>query len=483
MLTGPVTDLLLDLGWGAEAAALGGRRRAIERALRAAIGDGRLAEGTALPSSRALAADLGVARGTVVDAYDQLAAEGYLAARPGGRTVVAAGGAVRLASYGEPAPAGVPAPPLPLDLRAGAPDLAGFPASAWTRAVRAVLGRGPADALDYAPARGRPELRAALAAYLARARGVVAAPDQVVVCAGVDHALAVLAGALAASGRETVAMEDPCLAFHRTIVAGAGGRVVPVGVDGEGADPSGLGEAGAVVVTPARQCLLGMTLAPSRRSALVAWARAAGGVVVEDDYDGELRYDRQPIGALQGLDPDRVVYAGTLSKSLAPGLRLAWAVVPRGDLTQAVDAHLGPHSPVSSLDQLVVADLLASGAFDRHLRRARAAYRRRRDEFVALLAARAPRVRVEGVAAGLHALVRWPAGEATEAALVVEAARRGIAVTALAPGWHGDPHDRTEGLVVGYGRPPAHDLRRRYEAFAGLLADTTRQTGGSASGS
>jgi GntR family transcriptional regulator/MocR family aminotransferase len=157
--------------------------------------------------------------------------------------------------------------------------------------------------------------------------------------------------------------------------------------------------------------------------------------------------------------------------------------VPRGPLAEAVDAGLGPHSPVSSLDQMVVADLLASGTLDRHLRRARADYRRRRDEFVALLAARAPRVRVEGVAADLHALVRWPEGEATVTALVAEAASRGIALTALAPGWHGDPGRRMEGLVVGYGRPPAHDLRRRYEAFAGLLADTIRQTGGSARGS
>jgi GntR family transcriptional regulator/MocR family aminotransferase len=458
-------DLLLDVDLSA------GRRAGIERALRAAIRGGRLAAGSALPSTRALAADLGVARGTVVDAYDQLVAEGYLTARPGGRTAVAS------------LPAAVPSPgpvtvlPDPaVDLRAGAPDLSGFPAAAWTAAIRAVLRSGPADALDYAPPRGRPELAGALAGYLARSRGVVAAPDQVVVCSGIDHALDVVARALAATGRTTLALEDPCLPLHRRIVAGAGTAVVPAPVDGAGVvvDALATSGAGAAVVTPARQSLLGTTLAPARRSALLSWARAGDRVVVEDDYDGELRYDRQPIGAVQGLDPERVVYLGTLSKSLAPGLRLAWAVVPAG-LSRAVDGVLGPHSPVSSLDQLALAGLLRSQSFDRHLRRRRATYRRRRDEFVDRLASTAPRVRVEGVAAGLHALVRWPGEAATEAEVLTEAGARGIAVTALGPCWHGTP--RFGGLVVGYGRPPAHDARRRYEAFAGLMADLTGNAG------
>jgi GntR family transcriptional regulator/MocR family aminotransferase len=450
-------DVLLDLDPGV------GRREAIESAVRTAIREGRLAEGTVLPSSRSLAADLGVARGTVVDAYDQLVTEGYLVARPGGRTTVAA--AVAPPPVGSPPS---PASPPPLDLRAGAGDLAAFPASAWAAAVRRVLRSGPADALDYVAPRGRPELRSALAAYLARARGVVARPDQVVICSGVDEVLAVVTRALVAAGRGVVAMEDPCLPFQRTIVAGAGARVVPARVDPEGVEVPPSAAAGAAIVTPARQSLLGMTLAPARRSALVAWARAAGAVVVEDDYDGELRYDRQPIGALQGLAPERVLYAGTLSKSLAPGLRVAWAVVPEA-LARGVDAALGPHSSVSSLDQLVVADLLAAGTIDRHLRRMRAVYRRRRDEFVSLLAARSPRARVEGVAAGLHALVGWPEGAVGEATLLAEAEARGIGLTALGPGWHGAPG--AEGVVVGYGRPPAHDTRRRIAAFADLMAD------------
>jgi GntR family transcriptional regulator/MocR family aminotransferase len=452
-------DLMLDPDWSA------GRRDGIERALRSAIRSGRLVAGTALPSTRALAADLGVARGTVVDAYRQLVVEGWLVARPGGRTVVASVPAVPATPAAEPR-----VPPPAVDLRAGAPDLSAFPAGAWLAATRRVLRSGPANALDYAPPRGRPELAGALAAYLARSRGVVAGPGQVVVCSGIDHALAVVTRALAATGRRDLALEDPCLPFHRTIVAAGGGRIAPAPVDGDGVVVDALGDAGAAVVTPARQALLGVPLAPARRSALLAWARDGDRIVVEDDYDGELRYDRQPVGALQGLDPERVVYLGTLSKSLAPGLRLAWAVVPAG-LAGAVDGALGPHSQVSSLDQLVAADLLRSHSFDRHLARLRGTYRRRRDEFVARLSAAAPRVRVDGVAAGLHALVGWPAGVTTEAAVTAEAAARGIGVTPLGPSWHGPP--RGEGVMVGYGRPPAHDRRRCYEAFAALMADVS----------
>jgi GntR family transcriptional regulator/MocR family aminotransferase len=455
-----VVDLFLDLDLSA------GRRQGIEEAVRAAIRDGRLAPGAPLPSSRALASDLGVARGTVVDAYAQLAVEGYLAARPGGRTVVASRAVV------PPAPATRSHPALPaIDLRAGAPDLSAFPASAWAAAVRSVLRDGPADALDYAVPRGRPELQDAVAAYLRRARGVVVRSDQVVVDGGFERLIRVLVAALVATGRRVVAMEDPCLPYHRILVAESGASIVPVPVDGEGlvVDALAASGAGAVLVTPARQALLGATLGPARRSALLAWARATGGVVLEDDYDAELRFDRQPIGAVQGLDPECVVYLGTLSKSLAPGLRLGWAVIP-DSLAAPVDAVLSVHSTVSSLDQLVVASLLRSRVFDRHLRRMRSAYRRRRDDFVATLAARAPRVRVEGVAAGLHGLVRWPDRGPTEAAILAEATARGIGLTGLAAGWHGTP--AFPGVIAGYGRAPAHDARRRFDAFASLMADT-----------
>jgi GntR family transcriptional regulator/MocR family aminotransferase len=461
-------DLFLDLDLSS------GRREGIEQAVRAAIRDGRVAPGSALPSSRALAADLGVARGTVVDAYAQLAVEGYLATWPGGRTVVASHPVV------PPAPAArTHRAQFKVDLRAGAPDLSAFPAGAWAAAVRAVLRDGPADALDYVVPRGRPELQDAVAAYLRRARGVVVRADQVVVGGGFDHLLGVVAAALVATGRRVVALEDPCLPFHRRIVAAAGASVVPVPVDGDGVSVDALAAsgAGAVLVTPARQSLVGVTLGPARRSALLAWARGTGGtgrtggiggIVLEDDYDAELRYDRQPIGAVQGLDPERVVYLGTLSKTLAPGFRLGWAVIP-DSLAAPIDRILGLHSTVSSLDQLVVATLLRDQVLDRHLRRMRSAYRRRRDDFVATLAACAPRVRVEGVAAGLHGLVRWPEDGPTEAEVMAEAMARGIGLTALARGWHRTP--AYPGVIAGYGRAPAHDARRRFDAFAALMAD------------
>jgi GntR family transcriptional regulator/MocR family aminotransferase len=449
-----------------DAVAPRGRRRAIEAALRSAIRTGRLPAGTVMPSSRVLADDLGVARGTVVDAYEQLAIEGYLHTRPRGATVVAA-----LPQASEAPVTPPPAASPPLDLRAGVPDLSTFPAGAWVTAIRSVLRSGPPDALDYAPPRGRIELRAALADYLGRARGVVATPPHVVVGNGVDHLLDVLTRALVVTGRGVVALEDPCQPAHRVIVDRAGAEVVPAPVDLSGVDVDALAPhgAGAAVVTPARQCPLGMALAPHRRSALVAWARVADALVIEDDADGELRYDRQPIGALQGLDPERVVYVGTLSTSLAPGLRLAWAVVP-AHLTPAVDEVLGTRASVSSLDQLALAALLTSRTFDRHVRRMRTEYQRRRDRFVAVLAGRAPRVWVECVAGGLHALVRWPKDAAREADVVAAAAGRGVGVTPLAPHWHGQP--RFEGLVAGFARPPAHDLERRYRELAGVLADT-----------
>jgi GntR family transcriptional regulator/MocR family aminotransferase len=457
---GPV-DVMLDID------ASGGRRRGLERALRAAIRDGRLALGETVPSSRQLAADLGLARGTVVDAYEQLAVEGYLSTRPRGRTVVAA-----TAPEAPRRPDGPRPGPPAVDLRAGAPDLSSFPAGEWTATVRDVLRRGPLDALDYPPAAGRPEIRAAVASYLARARGVVADPDQVVVTSGFGHGLEVVTRALVATGRRRVAMEDPCLPFHREIAAAAGAEVVPVPVDDRGVDIAAVAAAGvgAVVVTPARQAILGATLAPDRRGALVAWARSADAVVVEDDYDGELRFDRDPVGAVQGLDPGRVVYLGTTSKSLAPGLRLAWAVVPAA-LALEVDAALGFHGQVSSLDQLVVAELIESHALDRHLRRVRPAYRRRRDRLVAVLAERVPAVRVEGVAAGLQALVQWPAARAGQADVEAEATTRGIALTGVARAWASGP-PRFPGLLVGYGRPPQHDVERCVAALADLLADT-----------
>jgi GntR family transcriptional regulator/MocR family aminotransferase len=436
-----------------------GRGAGLERALRAAIREGRLAPGTRLPSTRALAADLGWARGTVAGAYSQLAAEGWLTARAGAGTVVAAGAE---AAHAAAAPAALERPPR-YDLRAGNPDVAAFPRGAWAAALRRVLREAPDAVLRLGDPRGRIELRTALAAYLGRARGVVASPERIVVCSGYVQALALLATAL---GRDaTVAMEDPCLALHREVVRAAGLNVTPLPVDEGGARVDAAAGADAVVVTPAHQVGLGSTLAPERRAALADWAHE--GLVIEDDYDGEFRYDGRPVGALQALAPDHVVYAGTASKALFPALRIAWLVLPERWVEPVVEAKRLADSAGPALEQLALARLIESGELDRHMRRARTSYRRRRD---ALVAALAPYVRVLGIAAGLHAVLELPETVASEAEIVAAARERSLAVTALGPFWHA-PADRPPALQAGYATPPDHAFDGAVAALAAVMRE------------
>ncbi|GKQ40905.1 PLP-dependent aminotransferase family protein [Streptomyces sp. A012304] len=433
-------------------------RRGLTDALREAVRGGRLAPGTRLPSSRALAADLGIARNTVADAYAELVAEGWLSARQGSGTSVAARTVV-------PPAGAAPRPRAPArpayDLRPGFPDLSAFPRAQWARAHRRALDAAPYDAFGYGDPLGRLPLRTALAGYLARVRGVRADPERIVVCAGVAHGLKLLGAVLRARGVHTIAVESYGLDEHWALLRGAGLRVVPLPFDALGTDPGGLTDAGAVLLTTAHQFPMGVPLHHDRRAAVVDWARRTGGLVLEDDYDGEFRYDRQPVGALQGLDPDRVVYLGTASKSLAPGLRLAWAVLPPG-LVGEVAAAKGALDTCGVTDQLTMAEFLTSGAHDRHVRSARLRYRSRRDALVAALAERAPEVRATGIAAGLHAVLRLPPG--TEQQVIRAAAWHGLAVHGLARYRHPDAlTEPVDALVVGYGTPPDH-------AWSGALA-------------
>ncbi|MFF8447014.1 PLP-dependent aminotransferase family protein [Streptomyces leeuwenhoekii] len=427
-----------------------GLRRGLTDALREAVRTGRLAPGTRLPSSRALAADLGIARNTVADAYADLVAEGWLTARQGSGTRVAERAVVPPAG-----PAGRPRRPArpAYDLRPGTPDLASFPRAEWLRAVRRALAAAPNDALGYGEPLGRPELRAALAGYLARARGVRADPERVVVCAGFGNGLKTLGAVLTARGVHTVAVESYGLGVHRDLLTGAGLRTEPLPFDERGTDPRPSAAAGAVLLTPAHQFPMGVPLHPDRRAAVVDWARRTGGLVLEDDYDGEFRYDRQPVGALQGLDPDHVVYLGTASKSLAPGLRLGWMVLP-GSLAGEVGALLeGSAGTCGVPDQLALAEFIRSGAYDRHVRKMRLHYRRRRDELIRALAAHAPHLRVSGVPAGLHIVLDLPPG--TEQDVIRAATWQGLAVMGLGYFRHpGALGARRDGLVIGYGTPP-----------------------------
>lgn len=452
-----------------------GRRSGLERALRDAVRSGRLAPGARLPSTRALATELGLSRGTVSAAYDQLVAEGYLAARRGSGTEV-----VDLAQH--PAQAMPPAPrpaALKHNLIPGTPDVTSFPNAAWLASVRRALNTVPASVFGYGDARGRIELRTALAEYVGRARGVLASPEQIIVTSGYVQALALLSSVLHDSGSATIAMEDPGLLFHREVVQHAGPAVVPLPVDEHGARTdllaSGTGKLSsvrAVVVTPAHQYPIGETLHPARRRTLTDWARTTGGLIIEDDYDGEFRYDRQPVGALQGTAPDHVAYVGTASKTLGPAVRLAWLVLPQHLVEPLTEAKLYADYQTEAIGQLALADLITSHAYDRHIRACRLRYRHRRDLLLDRLESRpanpAPGYSLHGIAAGLHALIGLPSTGPVEDDLIARAAEHDLAIEGLSSHWHGDG-PRTQGLIVGYGTPSERAYPAALDALARVL--------------
>jgi GntR family transcriptional regulator/MocR family aminotransferase len=445
----------------------GRRRAAVEQALRLAIREGRLRPGDRLPSSRTLASDLGLARGTIVEAFAQLEAEGYLSTRLGAGTWVAALPAEAPSALARPEP--TPGREARFNFDPGLPDLAAFPRSAWSGALRRGLRSAAATSLGYGDPRGRPELRAALAAYLARARGVVADPELVVVCAGYRDGLSLLSRVLRTQRVESFAMEDPCLWTHRDTVSAAGLRIVPLRVDEDGARTDELAstDAGAVVLAPAHQFPLGSLLTPERRTEAIAWARVTGGLIVEDDYDAELRYDRQPIGALQARDPQHVAYAGTTSKTLAPGLRLGWLVLPPRLVEPVLALRQGVH--VSAPEQIAFAELLVSGAFERHIRRMRTRYRRRRDQLLEMLATRVPAVKPVGISAGLRVLIELP-GNGPSAEELAESARARSIELFPVDRCYLDGHGAREGLVVGYAALPEHAFESGLAALGDLLA-------------
>ncbi|WBO64283.1 PLP-dependent aminotransferase family protein [Streptomyces camelliae] len=448
----------------------GGLRRGLTDALRDAVRTGRLAPGTRLPSSRSLATDLGIARNTVAEAYADLVAEGWLTARQGSGTRVAERAAVqpsRTARRTEAAPRpGAPARPA-YSLLPGSPDLAAFPRAAWLKAARRALAIAPHDSLGYGDPRGRPELRTALAGYLARVRGVRTDPERVLITSGFTHALRIIGPVLAARGVRTVAVESYGLGVYRNLLQQAGLATPPLSYDELGTDPRELGEAGAALLTPAHQFPMGTSLHPDRRAAVVDWARRTGGLILEDDYDGEFRYDRQPVGALQGLDPDRVIYFGTASKSLAPGLRLGWMVLPPS-LAQEAAAIKGTTDTVGVLEQLTLAEFLTSGAYDRHVRSSRLRYRRRRDALAEAVTARAPEVTVTGISAGLHAVLRLPPG--LEQSVIQAATWQSLALHGLSLYRHPEAvAEQVDALVVGYATPPDSAWAGALEALCRVL--------------
>ncbi|GAB3419250.1 aminotransferase-like domain-containing protein [Flindersiella endophytica] len=438
-----------------------GVSRGIEHVLRQAIRAGKLGLGEALPSSRVLAHELGVARGTVSAAYEQLAAEGYLSARQGAPVRVC------WSLSGDPPPAMPAAPERPrFDLRPGLPSGSSFPRTLWSRATRHVLAHAPDEAFGYGDPQGQLSLRTALAGYLTRARGVEAGPDELLVCGGFTQALRLACHVLLARGATTVAVESPCSQRYPALIESTGLRAVSVRCDRGGLCVEELPAADAVLVTPAHQYPLGVSLSPARRSALIAWARATGALIIEDDYDGEFRYDRQPVGALQQLDPARVLYTGTASKTLAPGLRLGWLSLPGSLRHELIEAKEHADRSAGVLDQLTLAALLDSGGFDRHVRRMRVTYRKRRAALLRTLGELD--VRIEGIAAGLHALVHLPADGPTERDVLDRAAERGVALGGLGD-YLRDPAGR-QAIIVGYGTPPEHAYRPALAELAKVLS-------------
>jgi GntR family transcriptional regulator/MocR family aminotransferase len=432
--------------------------RALTAALRDAVADGRLAPGTRLPATRELAADLGLSRGVVVSAYEQLVAEGRLVARRGAGTSVPSSTPTVQAPH-DVLPTG--AEPLAA-LRPGVPDLSAFPRNDWRRAYGAALDEARHADLDYGDPAGTPRLRTALADYLGRVRATRCTADAIMVTTGAAQAMSLLATVL--RGR-TVGVEDPGPTPVREQLTAHGLRVRPLPVDDDGADPGAAGDSGAVFLTPAHQFPTGVVLAPARRAAFVAWARRTGGLIMEDDYDAEFRYDRQPVGCMQGLAPDAVALIGSASKALAPGLRIGWLVAPpawraRLHAVKAVADHGGP-----VLEQLAFAHLLESGGYDRHLRRVRRLYRQRRDAVVTAVKQHLPRARISGVAAGLHLVVELPPG-VDDVALARRAREHGLGPVALSPMRFGSG---APGLVLGYATHRVEELSAAV-AVVGKLA-------------
>jgi GntR family transcriptional regulator / MocR family aminotransferase len=451
-------DLHLDLRQTITPGARGARDLLLS-ALRDALRSGRLAPDTMLPPSRTLATDLGLARNTVAEAYAELVAEGWLASRQGAGTWV-----VNASGAGVPArPRGVRVVPTH-NLLPGSPDVSEFPRSAWVAATRRALANAPTEALRMGDPRGRPELREALAEYLPRVRGVRTSAESIVICAGVRHAVELLTRVVGGP----IAVEAYGLFIFRDAIAALGVPTVPIGLDEHGAvvsDLDGL-DVPAVLLTPAHHNPQGMPLHPSRRTAVIDWAQRSDGYVFDDDYDGEFRYDRQPVGALQALCPDRVAYLGSTSKSLAQTLRLGWMVLPDDLIDPVIDAAGGAQFYVDAISQLTMADFITGGQYDRHIRRMRGRYRRRRDALVDALAGFD--VGISGLAAGVNVLLTLPDG--TEHEVLRRAGEAGVALQGLSRMRHPVAEtDHRDGIIVGFAAPAEHAFAGAVEALCGVI--------------
>jgi GntR family transcriptional regulator/MocR family aminotransferase len=491
--TGFPSDLLIDIRGG------DGRnlRERLEAELRGAIQSGRLAPGSPLPPTRVLAEELAISRSVVTEAYGNLKADGYLTARPGAGTRVSPDARKnrpaqdrtvardrsrqpdfelawlarheRVSFQPPRRPHRVEGSPK-IRLFGGLPDPALFPRARWLRHYRAALAEIPDPDLTYPNMLGAPRLRAALAAYLGRVRGVATLPERMVVCSGFTQGLVMVCRALGRSGAERVAVEDPCFAHHRVAISMTGLEPVPVPVDRRGLDPSGLPrDVAAVLIAPAHSYPSGGTLDADRRRSLISWAQSTGAIIIEDDYDAEFRYDRQPIGSLHGLEPEHVVYIGCASKTVTPALRLGWLVAP-ADLIDVLEREkLYDDMGSNLLDQLAFARFVDSGDFAGHLRRVRPVYRGRRDATIEALERHLPDARWQGEAAGLHLHVLLPNG-IDELEFAAAASERGVLVEDGA--WHwAHPSEAPPSIVLGYGGVAEPAIKRGIAILGRAMRD------------
>jgi GntR family transcriptional regulator / MocR family aminotransferase len=462
-------------------------RAQLEASLRQAIRDGRLHAGERLPSSRELARALGISRGMVQEGYGQLLAEGYLTSRTGSATRVAgisgheAGdeAAAEPAVVSRPAlsPPRRPSEPLIADFQPGVPDLSSFPRTDWAWAIKQACTQAASADFGYGDPRGSAVLREVLAGYLRRVRAAAASPAQLIVSTGFAQGINLVLRVLARqSGVTCVAFEDPgygSVQADETIRAALtmGIQVTYVPVDEQGLVVSELVASGAnaVVVTPAHQSPTGVVLSPARRHALTDWARRGGGYVIEDDYDSEFRYDKEPVGALQGLAPDQVFLLGTVSKALAPAVRLGWVHAPTA-LAAVVAAEKEMSDRGScTLDQLALATLLTTGRYDRHLRRMRTVYAARRTALTDAFARHAPGIRLTGLAAGFHAVAMLPLS-ADEMAVVAAARQRRVGLHGIGA-YRGNPASAAPpALVMGFGNVRERAIEPAIAVVADLLS-------------
>ncbi len=440
-------------------------------AIRAAIIDGRLQAGAPLPATRLLAGDLGVSRGVIVEAYQRLADEGLVSARPGAGTRV-------LGISRRPAPPERPDLALlpqrwraraEIDLSPGVPDLSGFPRVAWLRAEKLVLEQASVADLGYGDPRGSQWLRTELAGWLARTRGLRADPDDIIVVTGVAQALALLAQVLRARAVREIAVEDPGSRGSCDELAYWGLRPVPVPVDEHGlqVDDLARGDLGAVLLTPAHQFPTGVVLAPRRRRDLLDWAAGADALIIEDDYDAEYRYDRAPVPALQASAPGLVAYAGSTSKTLAPGMRLGWLIPPSRLHADLVEAKHASDLGSPALPQLVLARLITSGELEQHIRLVRKRQRSRRDALLRALYEHLPAALVQGIAAGLHLLITFPGRTGPDTDLAEAILRAEVLVHPLS--WHRH-RPGVPGIVLGYAAHTPDQLHEAVRRIARVLS-------------